>query len=579
MYSKTDIDNIKQKIDMVAYLEKRGTTLNQTGSDMKGLCPLHNENSPSFHVRPLTNTFHCFGCGKAGDIINLIMELDGYSFTGAIQEAAEVAGIELEEVEQDEEYKARQRIYRITKFAAEFYREQFLDLPLNHPAKQNLSERNLLLPNNDEGYGGLTDEMIGFAPDRGLVDALLAEGFRKEEILIAGLAFQKDQLPLRDVFRNRLVWTIYDIQGRPIGFSARRLLEEDKGPKYLNSTATPLYNKSSALLNLHEARKPISTSQKVYVVEGNADVMALKAVGVHNVVAACGTAFAEGHVQILNRLSAAGKGSDRFEIIFCFDGDAAGVKAAKTVFEKNKNIQLNSYVVRLTDKDPCDLRLHGGDDALKQVLGERVSLIEFILYEEFKLWDMRETEQQIGFFNRARDILAQVGSDLQRNGYVRTIASWSGVPLAEVQRYLRTNGAQQPAARPDNHGQLSSVQERLLAAALQYPVEYGELSAQYGITPDFFHGYQPLAAKVFAWEPDITDPEVARLMHSDLQIMEERKREGLITLTRSFLKLMYNAEVAQLNSSLATVNLQENPEGTLFEILSRQQGLKSKYSQ
>lgn len=585
MTPKAELDAIRSKIDMVTYLEKRGTTFRATGVDFVGLCPIHGENTPSFHVKSLTNTFYCFGCQAKGDIFNLIMALDGYSFPGAVQEAAEIAGIELTEVEHDEAYKQRQRLYKATALAAAHFRKAFLALPASHPAKQNLAERKLLNPDNAEGYGGLTDDMIGFAATGELLPVLRAEKFTEAELVEAGL-FKRNESTgeLRDVFRNRLVWTVYDVQRKPIGFSGRKVMPEDldnpKSPKYLNTPQTPIYSKSNALLNLSEARDGIIKQQQVVVVEGNADVMAVKAIGTYNVVATCGTAFAEGHVEVLNRMAAAGKGSNRFEFIFCFDGDKAGIKAAKTVFEKSKSIQSNSYVVRLEDKDPTDLRLHQGEKALKEALATRVSLVEFILAEELKDWDITVLEKRMGFFGAARDILGQVDSELQKQAYVRQLAFWTGTPLVEAQKYLAGGRRQQQEQQTERAvGSLSSVQERMLAAALQFPQEYAQLATQYSIEPDFYLNYQPLAQKVLTAEPDLSDAEIARLLHSELNISALRKQEALRALALSFLKMMYNLESANLNASLAAVNLQGDAEQSLFATLQRQQELKRKYSQ
>lgn len=584
MYSKTDLDQIRSKIDMVAYLEKRGVAFRQTGVDFVGLCPIHGENTPSFHVKSLTNTFYCFGCQAKGDIFNLIRAMDGYSFTGAVQEAADIAGVELAEVEHDEAYWHRQRLYKAVAFASTHFRAAFLALPFNHPAKQNLDERKLLTLDNDEGYGALVDEMVGWAALGELLPLMRRENFTDAEVVEAGL-FKRDESTgeMRDRFRNRLVWTVYDIQGRPIGFSGRKVMPRDLDnkdvPKYLNSPATPIYNKSSALLNLNvETRKEIAQKQQVIVVEGNADVMAIKAVGNYNVVATCGTAFAEGHVAVLQRLSSAGKGSEKFEYIFCFDGDAAGVKAAKSVFTNSKAIQANSYVVRLTDKDPTDLRLHSGDKALKGALKDRVSLIEFILAEELKQWDISVLEKRMGFFQQARDIIAQVDSELQKQAYIRTIASWTGTPLMEVQRYLSSSHRRQEEQQVTQSG-ITTVQERLLAASLQHPQEYVTLAEKYSITPEFYLNHEDLAKKVLAPEPDFDDNDVARLLHSNLGIAEARKEESLRTLVLSFLKLMYNLESANLNASLAGMGLGDNSEQTLFATLQRQQELQRKYSQ
>jgi DNA primase len=594
MYAKSDIELIRSKIEILSFLESRGLSFRQTGTSFIGLCPVHNERSPSFHVNPIRNTYHCFGCGIGGDIFQLIIDMDSLTFAGAVQEAAEYANIELVGVEEDEAYKAKQRLYHICDIATTWFRQNFLQLPDDHPAKQNLADRHLLYVGADSaaGYSAQTDKTVGFAPAQGLIDLLTKARFSVKEIVEAGLATTSEtDGKTRDKFRNRLVWTVTDIQGRAIGFSARKVFETDLGPKYLNSPQTPLYNKSRTLLGLGTAKKEISRKQEVYIVEGQTDVMALRAIGIENVVASCGTAFGPEHTNMLLHLSSIGKSSEKFKMIFCFDGDAAGVNAAKKVFEANKSIQLNSFVVKLDAElgDPCDLRLNYGDEALRNALKDnQTGIVEFILLEEKNSWDMKTPEGQSGYLNKAKEILSLINDPIQYTAYLRKVSFWTGISYEQINTMVK-----QSARRVDNSEEeanlaahkLDSMEVKFLAAYLQYPEEVTALIKEYKIGGGFFSEQRELAglisAQIEGREVDYSNPEISRLTHIDLKVAEERKDLILRSIIKAFLKEAYSRELAMLNGRLTELNdpnAGDPDENLLEEILLGQSKLKQKYS-
>ena len=591
MYAKADIELIRSKVDILTFLEARGIQFRQSGTRFMGLCPIHNERSPSFNVNPMTNTYHCFGCGSGGDIFSLVQAMDQLSFTGAIQELAEYANVDIQNAEEDEDFKAKQRLFQICDLAAVWFRQNFLALPDEHPAKQNLAARDLLYPRENSGYNysAGTDKTIGYAPREGLIKLLLQQKFSLEEIKTAGLAKTHEETNVtREQFRNRLIWTVTDIQGRPIGFSGRKLSDDDLGPKYLNSPQTPLYNKSKTLLGLAAAKKEIVTKQEVYVVEGQTDVMALRAIGVNNVVATCGTAFGTDHASMLSHLSSIGKESEHFRIIFCFDGDAAGVKAAKSVFEKNKSIQLNSFVVKLDGEagDPCDLRLHFGDDALREALAtKQVSIIEFILKEEIKLWKVTTPEGQSGYIRKAKEILSLISDPIQYSSYLRKVSFWTGISYDEISATVRQNNRNvaidesQRAVAEAN--QIDNMEIKFLAAYLQYPKEISPLLEKFSITLEFFVDHRELAETIFSQieldEINYNDPQISRLLHLDIKVAEERKDAILLSLVKSFLKALYSNELNKVNARMTQLT-PESDEGLLEEIMMEQFKLKQKYS-
>lgn len=592
-YTKSDLDSIRNKIDMLTYLEARGVTFRQTGASWVGLCPVHSERSPSFHVKPANQTYHCFGCGISGDIFSLVQDMEGLSFPGAVQMLAEETGIELK-VDEDPNYKRRQRLYQITRLTSEWFRYNYSNIPMDHPAKANLDERNLL-------EYSLSDDSIGFAPNGGLIEILTKKGFSLKELEDAGVIkfpeIGNDRTP-RERFRNRLVWTIYDVQGRPVGFSARRIFENDNGPKYLNSPQTELYNKSKVLLGLSDAKKVITQQQEVYVVEGNADVTAMKAAGILNTVATCGTAFGIEHANMLLHLSKLGREADKFKIVFCFDGDAAGVKAAKKVFETNKEIQRNSYVIKLdtgdgVTKDPSDYRKKYGDAKLAEAVSsaQQVSLVEFVLSEARKEWDISTPEGQSGFVNKAKEILSFVSDPIQHSSYLRKVAYWTGISLAQLTNMVKQRNTQPQAAptvNTDVNIPVSSEEDpfenKILAAFIQYPQESLDLMVKYRMGANFFPNKSKLALSIVDQIEgdglDYSNSEITVLSHLPLMIVPGREQFGLETLFKAYLKHLYNKELNTLNSRFAA-DSEADPFGetnAFQELLEGQQKLKEKYS-
>jgi DNA primase len=565
MYTKSDIQLVRTSINIIDFLEQRGQTFKQTGTSHVGLCPIHNEKSGSFHVRTDSNTFHCFGCGAGGDIISLVQQMENLSFTGAIQMLAEEYEIELQSVESDPEYKQLQRLYRICQLASRFYREQYIALPDNHPAKMNLTDR-LLKSEGDK------DPTIGFAPMQGLLDILFAEKFSKEEIAQTGLIKINEEGKTIQLFRNRLIWTINDIQGRPIAFSARKIFDEDNGPKYINSPATRLYNKSKTLMGLEVARKITNKTQSLYVVEGATDIMAFRAAGYENVVATCGTAFGPEHAGVVLGLAAANKDSNRFKIYFCFDGDNAGLEAAKKVFNKNKNLINISNVIKFDNGDPCDIRLAGGNTALQdKIKTNGVPIVEFMLREELQTWDIKTAEGLASFVEASKNIMKSLSSGVEVESYMRKIASWTGISvgnLSGARIALNTEGAIQAKVS-------STLYENILASLLQYPKEVLPLFEKYNIVSSYFKDAATAekAIKVALGEIDM-DASLSPLMMINVGA-GERITSSSETLLKNLLKALYTAEVSALNASMANDDAEDDD--MLENFMQHTAELKKKY--
>lgn len=579
MFQKSDLDAIKKKIDIVEYLEQRGVALRQTGTNYTGLCPVHNERSPSFHVRPDSQTYRCFGCGISGDLISLVQNLDSLSFMGAVQELAQHAGLELK-LEEDPEYQRRQRQYGILRLANQWFRRNYLQLEQNHPAKENLAQRNLY-------EYSLKDDTIGYAPRTGLIQLMTERGITIDELIEVGLVKLNNEGQPVDLFRNRIIWTVTDVQGRPIGYSARKLYEEDLGPKYINSPQTTLYNKSKTLLGLADAKKTILAEQKVYVVEGQTDVMAMKAAGFQNTVASCGTAFGTEHATMLLHLSSLGKDNSKFQIIFCFDGDLAGTKAAKSVFEKNPHIQLNSSVIQFlenngTPTDPCDYRKTYGDQGLQQLLqNQKASIVEFVLTQELKNWDISTPEGQSGYLTIARQLLQHVTDQVQYSAYTRKLATWTGIPLSEISTMFRApKPVQQKEETPtpvllEEETGISTDEEKVLATLAQQPVEAGTVLNKLGINASYFKSTPDLVRTLLDYvnnqtqEIDHADKRIVKLLHVDTGLVTGRYLEGVEQIIRTFLRYRYSQDINQLNR----MNLD------FTELLFKQEEVRKYYKQ
>ena len=567
MYSKSDITTIRTTINIIEFLERRGTTFKQTGTAYVGLCPIHNEKSGSFNVRPDNNTFHCFGCGAGGDIISLVQQMEGLSFVGAIQMLAEEYNIKLESVDEDPEYKKLQRLYRICQLASRFYREQYIALPDSHPAKKNLEDRML----KSEGDKDLS---IGFAPMTGLLDVLFAEKFSKEEIAATGLIKMGDDGKVTQLFRNRLIWTINDIQGRPIAFSARKIFDEDNGPKYINSPATRLYNKSKTLMGLDVARKVTNKTQSLYVVEGATDIMAFRAAGYDNAVATCGTAFGPEHASVVIGLAAANKDAARFKVYFCFDGDNAGLEAAKKVFSRNKNLLTISSVIKFSDGDPCDIRLKGGNHALQEIVNKGgVPIVEFMLREEMNTWDIKTAEGLSNFVNAAKDIIKDVPSSVEQEAYLRKVASWTGVSIDKLNSNVKNN------VKTDDAVVIKSdLYDKILSGLVQYPEKIMPLFKKYNLTGLHFPNNE-LAHKVIeqAESDNVNPADFSQLMLTNVA-PEERIEATVETMIKNLMKSLYTEEVKQLNLQMAQNNVDlDEDEQAFYDFLSATESLKKKY--
>ena len=415
------------------------------GGQKKGLCPFHDEKSPSFHVTPSKGYFHCFGCQTGGDVIAFLMKIDHLTFTETIERLADRMGYTLRYDEGSSSTPtfsagARSRLIAANTEAARFYQEQLNTSPDAAHGRDLLTKRGF-------DKDACMQFGVGFAPDEwdALTKHLRAQGYSIDELETAGLSKMGQRGPI-DRFRNRLTWPIRDISGDVVGFGCRKLAsdEEDQGPKYLNTPETPVYKKSQVLYGLDAAKKEIAKKRQAVIVEGYTDVMAAQLAGITTAVATCGTAFGADHIRILRRLLM-DDDSFRGEVIFTFDGDAAGQKAALRAFSEDQKFVTQTFVAVEPDGlDPCELRQQKGDLALRDLIARRVPLFEFAIRAELAHHKLDSAEGRVNALNAAAPLVAQIRDKSLRPEYTRLLAGWLGTEVEIVSKAVAQGVKSQP---------------------------------------------------------------------------------------------------------------------------------------
>ncbi|MET0302784.1 MAG: DNA primase [Microbacteriaceae bacterium] len=431
---QADVDEVKARTNIADIIGER-VALKQAGvGAMKGLCPFHDERSPSFNVRPQAGFYHCFGCGESGDVYSFLRAMDHVTFTEAVERLAGRIGYALhyEDGGAAPETTGRARLYAANAAAAEYFRAQ-LASPEAEIGRRFLGERGF-------DAGAAAHFGVGYAPRgwSGVLTALRDQGFTDDVLSAAGLVSQ-GQRGVYDRFRGRVVWPIRDVTGQVIGFGARRLFEDDNGPKYLNTPETTVYKKAQVLYGLDLAKRDISRSHRVVVVEGYTDVMACHLAGVTTAVATCGTAFGTDHISVLRRVM--GDDSTAGEVVFTFDPDAAGQKAALRAFADAKRFNAQTYVATGPQGlDPCDLRLERGDGAVRALMDAKVPMVEFVLDQRITGFDLASVEGRVGALRAAAPVVGELRDPLLQPEYIRVLARRLGMDTEDVRREVQQAG-------------------------------------------------------------------------------------------------------------------------------------------
>jgi DNA primase len=505
-----DVKAVRDAVPIDAVVSEYLQLKNAGGGNLKGLCPFHDEKSPSFQVSPSKGLYHCFGCGEGGDTLAFIMKVDHLTFAEAVERLAAQAGITLRYEEGGHAHGRQQgeriRLVEAHRAAALFYVEQ-LGSAEAEIGRKFLAER---------GFDQAAAEHfgVGYAPagwDH-LVRFLRGKGFTDKELTVSGLASESRRGGAIDRFRGRLIWPIRDITGEVIGFGARKLREDDQGPKYLNTPESPLYKKSQVLYGIDLAKKEIARTGRAVVVEGYTDVMACHLAGVTTAIATCGTAFGGDHIKILRRLL---MDNSRSEVVFTFDGDAAGQKAALRAFEDDQKFAARTSIAVTPDgMDPCELRLAKGDSAVEQVVEDRTPLFEFAIMSVVAQYDSASPEGQSAALEATAPIVARIKDQAIRHKYAVMLSGLLGYVtdtqfvvrrISQLARWEQSRRQGQPAPyergrpQPGSYGAAASsapappsgprldlrspahrVERELLKLALQFPALVSPAFDAYG---------------------------------------------------------------------------------------------------
>ena len=477
-----DVALVRERTSIVDVVSEYVTLKPAGGGNVKGLCPFHDEKTASFNVATAKGVYFCYGCGAGGDAITFLMTLDHLSFIEAVERLAGRAGVQLRYVEAGPapvrgQGGQRQRLTAANAAAAEFFTDQ-LGAAGARAAREFLAQRGF---DRDaaSAYG------CGFAPESwdALTKHLRQKGFTTQEIILGGLSKEARSGNLIDRFRRRLVWPIRDLSGDVIGFGARKLFDDDDGPKYLNTPETPLYKKSHVLYGIEHAKREIAKQGRAVIVEGYTDVMACHLAGVPTAVATCGTAFGADHVGVLRRLL---MDNDVFggEIIFTFDGDAAGQKAALRAFEDDQRFVAQTFIAVSPDSmDPCELRLAKGDVAVRDLVARREPLISFALHSHLGRYNLDEAEGRVAALKATAPLVAKIKDRSLGNEYVRKLAGDLGMDVEAVAKAVATAARRAGRSVPapsqrvvvDPTNPRSLVEREALKLALQEPALAGPL--------------------------------------------------------------------------------------------------------
>ncbi|WP_027860803.1 DNA primase [Marmoricola sp. URHB0036] len=531
-----DIAEVREKARIDDVISAYVTLRNAGGGNMKGLCPFHDEKSPSFNVTPSRGLFHCFGCGVGGDVIKFVMEMDGLGFTETVERLAEKVGVQLRYEEggpaRPRGGPQRPRLIDAHRVTAEWYAEQ-LATPEALTARQFLDSRGF--DADAAAHFG-----VGFSPRGGevLLKHLRQKGFTDEEMVTSGLIGQGRGL--YDRFRGRLMWPIRDSSGDTIGFGARRIFDDDTiEAKYLNTPETPIYHKSQVLYGIDLARREIARASQAVIVEGYTDVMACHLAGVKTAVATCGTSFGDDHARVIRRLL---QDHDEFrgEVIFTFDGDEAGQKAAIRAFEGDQMFAGQTYVaVEPSGLDPCDLRLKQGDAEVRELVARRVPLYRFVLANVVQRYDLDRADGRIDAMREAAKLVTSIRDRSKVDAFARELAGMIGIEPADVQREVRraaarssqphtvAPGGQRPAELPDPRDPRLMLERETLKLVIQHPGVVGRTARDVD-GDDFTHGaYRALWAGIQkAGGPTAADAQWASTIRDS---QEDQRLQSLIS--------------------------------------------------
>jgi DNA primase len=501
-YAREDIDRVRERTDLVE-LAAEVTKVKRSGRSVMAICPFHQEKTPSLSIDPARGLYHCFGCGKSGDVFGWVEETQALGFSDAVELLARRAGVTLtQDPEAAKRRDRRDRLVDAVERSVAFYHDRLKNGDDAGHARGYLRSR---------GYGSeVVDRfVVGYAPGEWdqLVSHLSAAGIKDEAILGAGLATRSRRGSLVDRFRGRLMFPIYDVRGDAVGFGARRL--EGEGPKYLNSPETPIYRKSRLLYGLNWAKSEIVRSDESIVVEGYTDVIAMHLAGLPTAVATCGTALGEEHLELLRRFSN--------RVVLAFDADEAGAGAADRGFEHSVPGDIDLRVAMLPPgRDPADLVSDGDAAAVEKAVATSVPLLQFRIERELAAFDVTEPEARGRAVATAARLIELHPDPVVRHEYAVLVSRQTGVEVAVVESAI--SGRSVPASRPPGPERLTAS-ERAERELLRLLLENDAAVRAHAPDPAWFdsdlhrRAYAIIGPAVAALDPGAT-PDLGAILGS-----------------------------------------------------------------
>ena len=456
LIARASIDQVQATADMVEIVGQY-TELRKAGANYSGRCPFHEERTPSFSVNPVEKLYYCFGCGAGGNLFGFVQKKENLDFAAAVESLADRYGIALEYEESsargDAERHRRERLRALLEQATAYYERVLHDAAAAAPAREYLTQRGL-------GDDVCRQFRLGFSLagwDK-LREAARAKKFGDQDLLDAGLVVPGTSARPYDRFRGRIMFPLADDRGRTLGFGARTM--GDEKPKYLNSPETPLYHKSEALFGLHAAKAAAGREDRVYVVEGYTDVLALVQAGVPNVVASMGTALTEQQLKRLARVTR--------NLYLCFDADAAGLGAMSRALTLGRKMGLSLHVVRVPEGlDPADYVLSGaGGEGFRALAADAQTLLQFHVRLALATHDLDRPDGRARAFAQLKGVLAEAATPIERDEELRYVADKLQLSAESVRYLLAGSGRSAEGADAAGEGRRQPPQGGGTAAAV-----------------------------------------------------------------------------------------------------------------
>lgn len=514
MISRDDIDQIREKIDLVELIKDSDIVLHHSGRILKGLCPFpsHDEKTPSFTVDPESNRYICYGCGANGDAIDFIRECFGMTFVESLEFLAKRADIKIQHIEQAVATKKSDApIAEINAAAREFFASQ-----KNPQVTAFLEERNLEEDYMRREWG------VGYSPARQLLPHLKQLGYKEAHIIEAGLANKSEKNnSVYEVFQNRMMWPIYDHLNRPAGFGARKIYENDPRPaKFVNTSATGLYKKNDVLFGLDHSRAGIRKDSIAILNEGYTDVVVFHLAGLPYSLATCGTAITENHIRRITRL--VGEGG---EIVVAMDGDKAGVEAATKIVSMASGYPVTlSCILFPEELDPEAYRREHGDQGLKVLFDNRKPLIEVLLTNIIGKYDLSRPESVSKATIETGKVLENVQNGILREQYERWLAGRLRTSSENISRSYSIREKKQKANNKN-----VGIEHDILRMAYQRPSIFLEHRDAICSKPEMFleEPIKEAVAEILWFDENVDEAEWKENLLQEFPGMEKEMKSGL----------------------------------------------------